>query len=337
MSYNKLIKLTLAAVYFLILIGGIVRSTGSGMGCPDWPKCFGQWIPPTSIEELPGNYKEIYSEYRERKNQRFAGFLEKIGMKETALKLRSDESILQEADFNAAKTWIEYVNRIVGMIVGLLVTIVFAGSFLLRQLNRGIIIASGSALFIVALTAWFGSIVVSTNLTPWTVTLHMLLALVTVALLVLIKFMTGSKEALKSPLFIWINLSLLLTIIQVFLGTQVREGVDQIATAISDRSAWIENLGLNFIIHRSFSWLLLLTNGFVGWKLFQLGLSRQGILILTITLASLITGAGMAWFAVPAYLQPLHLVLAAMLFGTQFGLWLNFSPVRFSSFQLRTT
>ncbi len=337
MGYNKLINLTLVAVYLLIMVGGIVRSTGSGMGCPDWPKCFGQWVPPSSVEELPENYKEIYSDYRNRKNQRFAGFLEKLGMEETARQLRYDETIRQEADFNPMKTWIEYINRIVGMIVGLLITVVFLGSLRYFKLNRWITLAAGALLFTVVFTGWFGSIVVSTNLTPWTVTLHMALALVTVALLVLIKFLAGSKETYGSPLFIWINVSLVLTIIQIFLGTRVREGVDYISTVIADRSSWIENLGMNFIIHRSFSWLLLLCNGFVGWKLFQSGQCRQGIMIMAITLASLITGAVMAWFDVPAYLQPVHLVMAALLFGIQFELWLDFSPVRFSSLQIRTT
>src|SRR6478752_3804607 len=123
--FQKFGFITLVAVYFLILVGGIVRSTGSGMGCPDWPKCFGSWTPPTSIEQLPPNYKENYSAYRDKKNQKFARYLRLIGMNSTADQLLSNKSVLEEADFNPVKTRIEYINRLVGVSIGFFILVLF--------------------------------------------------------------------------------------------------------------------------------------------------------------------------------------------------------------------
>ena len=144
-AFYKLSLSTLVAVYLLILVGGIVRSTGSGMGCPDWPKCFGSWVPPTSVSELPENYKQIYAEYRDKKNQRFARYLRVIGLGSTADQILNDRSVLEEADFNVTKTWIEYFNRITGVIIGFLIFAVFVYSLKFRNSNRkaGVTVLAG--------------------------------------------------------------------------------------------------------------------------------------------------------------------------------------------------
>jgi protoheme IX farnesyltransferase len=38
-----------AATFVLIVVGGLVRATDSGLGCPDWPLCFGEWVPPGEL------------------------------------------------------------------------------------------------------------------------------------------------------------------------------------------------------------------------------------------------------------------------------------------------
>src|SRR5919201_7058539 len=46
--FTKLASGTVAMTFVLVVIGVIVRSTGSGLGCPEWPTCHGSWVPPVN-------------------------------------------------------------------------------------------------------------------------------------------------------------------------------------------------------------------------------------------------------------------------------------------------
>lgn len=335
-AFHKLSISTLVAVYVLILIGGIVRSTGSGMGCPDWPKCFGNWVPPTDVSELPPNYKEVYADYRDKKNQSFARYLRMVGMGNTAEQLLNDDSVLVEADFNPTKTWIEYFNRITGVIIGLLIFAVFVYSLKFWNADRKITVVSLLTLLLVAFQGWIGSFVVSSNLTPWTITVHMFLALAIVALLVYLVHASSQKQTgIDSATgFWWLMACIAIVLVQILLGTQVREAIDGIAR-IAEREQWISAIQAEFTMHRSFSWIVLLLH--VG-LIFNLRKSQapKGFLLalILLILGTILSGAAMAWFAVPAFLQPVHLLLATGCFGVQFFLLLklrkkNLSPQRY--------
>ena len=330
-SFRRISSITVIAVYFLILVGGIVRSTGSGMGCPDWPKCFGSLIPPTSESQLPSNYQEIYLEKRLAKNERFVATLENIGLQSTADKLANDKSILIEEEFNATKTWIEYINRLIGVLIGFLIILTVWKSFALWNLDKSIPMLSVASLILVLFQGWIGSLVVSTNLIPWMISFHMLLALVLVGLLILIfhkagKFRSGSFVKIDVPRKIeWVLISgIALMLIQIVLGTQVREQIDQVSFAMGDmlRETWVEQSGLVFIIHRSFSLLILGVHVLYFFWAFKYTLRKssinvwsQGLMVFIIL--EIATGMGMAYFGIPAFLQPLHLLIGSLIIGVE--------------------
>ncbi|GAB2453897.1 hypothetical protein GCM10011375_01130 [Hymenobacter qilianensis] len=321
--------LTVAAVYLLILVGGVVRSTGSGMGCPDWPKCFGTWIPPTHISQLPSDYKEIYTAQRVAKNKRLAATLERFGFAQVAGDIFAHPTQYIETDFNVTKTWIEYLNRLLGALIGVFVfiTVVFALPY--WRLDKTVLWLAFGSFILVGVQGWLGSLVVSTNLLPIMVTIHMGLALVIVAMLLYaVDRSQQSAERTEtipfSPVLaagLWVVV--LLTFGQIVLGTQVREEVDLVASSMnySNREGWVEQLGGIFKVHRTFSLVLLILNIYVAYQLYQLPSRR----IHTLTTAMLgflgleiLAGIILAYFAVPAAVQPVHLTVATLLFGGQF-------------------
>ncbi|WP_254244829.1 COX15/CtaA family protein [Hymenobacter sp. BRD67] len=117
--------------------------------------------------------------------------------------------------------------------------------------------------------------------------------------------------------------ALLLTFVQIILGTQVREEIDRIASAAGygHRSTWIEALGSVFEAHRTLSAILVLANVYIGFQLWQLEAAglRQLVAATGVLLGlELVAGITLAYFALPAFVQPVHLTLATLLFGTQF-------------------
>lgn len=334
-GFKRLSFITLIAVYFLILVGGIVRSTGSGMGCPDWPKCFGSWIPPTAASELPEDYKEYYVSYRHEKNVRFASYLKLFGMQQKADQIVNDESILIEADFNVYKTWTEYVNRLIGAFIGLLIFATMIGSFTYFKKDKVITYTAVLTFLMVGFQGWIGSIVVSTNLMPWMITVHMILALVIVLLLIYVNFrirkstLNSVSDSNKRLIVTLTVLCLISMGIQIILGTQVREAIDEVAAslAFSFRDTWISKTGMSFIIHRSFSLLIL---GLHGWLLYVILRNKQqstfvrniGKYIVLLIVIEILSGVIMAYFGIPPFIQPIHLLFSMLIFGTLYYMYL---------------
>ena len=320
----------------LILAGGIVRSTGSGMGCPDWPKCFDRYIPPTSASELPVDYKEKYVAGRIAKNERFAKTLEKMGRAHLADSVRHDPSILLPETFNVAKTWTEYINRLMGALTGLLLLVLTVYSFTYRKTAKRIVVLSILNLFVVGYQGWLGSIVVSTNLMPWVVTVHMLLALVILAILVYTYNYTRHLHEqptvvmaklgyLKALIFI----AIVLSIVQTVLGTEVREAVDAISKQLmyTERDTWIAKVGDIFLYHRDLAVFVLIFNVII-YKMIKDRFNGNAIALLVangvgfVLIIQIITGLLLSNFALPPYAQALHILFSTVLFTLQYYLYL---------------
>jgi cytochrome c oxidase assembly protein subunit 15 len=334
--FVRLNLITIVVTLLLILAGGIVRSTGSGMGCPDWPKCFGQYIPPTSVSQLPFGYEQQFLQKRVEKNERFARTLEKMGKVELADKIRSDKSILTPERFNVAQTWTEYGNRLMGAITGVFLLALTILSFSYRGKANRVIVLSIFNLLLVGFQAWLGSIVVSTNLLAWVVTVHMLLALVILAVLVYTYNYTNQlhreKVMVMSGVF-WLRVLIFVTVAvsvtQIVLGTEVREQIDFISKGLAagSRETWVSRVGSVFSYHRDLAVLVAVLNVLVyktimdkfGGKDTEI---RVGSSVIIVLVLQIVTGILLSNFALPPYAQALHILLSTTLFTLQFYLYL---------------
>ncbi|MEX0994219.1 MAG: COX15/CtaA family protein [Balneolaceae bacterium] len=293
-TFQKTAITTVIATLFLILVGGLVRAVGAGLGCPDWPTCFGMWIPPLHAEALPPGY--------------------------------------DASRFNVFHTWLEYVNRLTGVVIGLLIAATFWLSLRYRKTDPAVVAASAAAFILVLVQGWLGGQVVRSGLEAGMITIHMLLAMFIVNILLFAAFrsasgrlkLTLSRQAGKK--LMWIGSVLLaLTLIQMVLGTQVREAIDVVKNAPEPlpREAWLDTLdGWMYALHRSFSWLVVLAAGWL-WVAnrktgIPLALKKTGAIILKLVLLQIILGAGMEWLGMPGALQWLHLVSAALLICAEF-------------------
>jgi len=344
--FRTLIKASIFCTYLVILAGAVVRMTGSGMGCPDWPKCFGSYIPPTDISALPDDYKEHYISIRKTKNEKLAKMIRPLGWDALATQISEDPSIYEETDFIWQRTWIEYVNRLAGALLGLFLLASFLSSLIYWKKKRSIPLLVFGIIIVTGFQGWMGSVVVSTNLLPGVLTVHMLLAFLVIAGLVYLYVKTApglrTLATLRMENTMRYALAALIgiTLVQVLLGTQVRQQIDIIAKSFDhgQRELWIDQLNWIFKVHRSFSILLLLGNAWLCYQVFKYlhhyhAVFRAAVYLVVFVGITTISGIIMAYFSVPAWAQPAHLFLSCLIFGVQVYLYSAFGQKN----QIRTS
>lgn len=320
-------KTTLLLVYAVILAGSVVRMTGSGMGCPDWPKCFGYLIPPTEASQLEwspnhdyekGNVIIVDESLRVAKDN-FKSSLE-------FSELRWEKYTKHDyAEFNPFHTWVEFINRLLGAIAGLATVIMFVFSLSFWKSKKLITVLSFLTVIGMGFQAWLGKTVVDSNLAPFKITIHMVMALVIVALLLWV-LKPYARQVRNNQFRNLLLLALGLTLLQIVMGTQVRQFVDvQVGIWGYNRpDQWLEGVPWVFYIHRSFSIAVVVLHLYllklvwsqqektthIYWILGGIGLE-------------VLTGIIMYYGDFPFASQPIHLFIASILFGVQMDWWLH--------------
>ncbi|MGB5821641.1 MAG: COX15/CtaA family protein [Saonia sp.] len=330
-QYRKVAKISLILVYLVIIAGAVVRMTGSGMGCPDWPKCFGYYVPPTDVSELQWQKNKAYKKGQVIiVNESLQVASESF---KTSITYNSDNWIPyikhDYAIFNVWHTWIEYINRLLGALAGV-ATLVLA-FFSLKYWKKKKVVTVFSWLVVIGMgfQAWLGATVVYSVLEPVKITVHMVMALIIVAMLLYLIFITGkasTKHIYRKEIVLLLSLTLGITLVQIVLGTQVRQFVDEQIDIVGEnaKNLWLQNPLPQFYIHRSFSILVVLLNGYLAYTIYKARLGFHKIKwVLSLILLEVITGMSMYYIDFPFGSQALHLVLASLLFGLQFYLVLE--------------
>ena len=334
-KFNFWTKTSILLVYLVIATGGIVRMTGSGMGCPDWPKCFGYYIPPTNIAQLTWISQKIFKKgqmiiYKDELKISKNNFTSGLDFDD---KNWEDYTKHDYSKFNPLHTWVEFINRLIGVICG--ISVLILGFYSLQFFKNKPIITLLSLLTIIAVgfQAWLGKIVVDSNLNPYSITIHMLMALLIISILIFIYSLDSNykKNNVKSlALKNIVLLSLIFTTIQILIGTQVREFIDEQIVMMGEtkKNLWLLVLPSIFLTHRSFSLLILTVNFFIIYISRKINLNSKIIFwILGIIAIEIILGIAMYYLHFPFSSQPLHLLLATILFGVQFYFYMSIRKI----------
>jgi len=335
-NFPKIVKITIIAVYLIFLAGAIVRMTGSGMGCPDWPKCFGYLIPPTSEEQITWQKNTVFEAGMIIiKNKEL--FVAKQDVKTGENFDAGNWEAYKKHDyakFNKYHTWTEYINRLISVVAGFVFLFLIVGAYRFRKENKAIPILAFAAFFLMLFEAWLGKTVVDTNLTPEIITIHMVVGLLIIALLLKLHFIISSKENLfkYNALFNKLLLvSVIFSLIQIAMGTQVRQFIDEQVKQLGfeNKNYSLLNPSFKFYFHRSFTIAIVLVNLGLFYlnQIKRLGYKLINWIVFLIFLEAL-TGILMYYAEFPIGTQAIHLLSGAVLFGLQFYLWLQSRVVK---------
>ena len=329
--FPTIVKVTLVSLYLIFLAGSIVRMTGSGMGCPDWPKCFGYYIPPTSEEQITWQPNSTYEKGMIiiKNEELYVAEKNVTTLSEFDISNWKEYTKHEYATFNKFHTWVEYINRLITVLSGFIFLFLIAASLKFRKENKWIPIIAFSAFFLMLVEAFLGKLVVDSNLKPTMITLHMVIGLFIIGFILRLLFIIRKEKtvfkyhSLFNKLLI---ISIVFSLIQIAMGTQVRQFIDEQVKlfGFENNEYSLMNPSFKFYFHRSFTIAIILVNFGLFYlnQLHNLGYSLVKWILVLLFLET-ITGILMYYAEFPLGTQAIHLLSGALLFGVQFYLWLQ--------------
>jgi cytochrome c oxidase assembly protein subunit 15 len=317
-KYRKLVYVTLFLTFDLVMFGAFTRLTDSGLGCPDWPGCYGAANPLISHAAIT-----------------------------------AAQTAMPEGPVTHFKAWVEMIHRYLAASVGILIFAQMVVAWIKRKQFEGAPGYATALLFFVCLQGAFGAWTVTLKLQPVIVTTHLLLGMGLLAMLAWLaariqasateqRTMRVAHEALQ--LKWWARLAWLILLMQIALGGWV--STNYAVLACTDYplcqgvlipnmdfdqgfSLWRE-LGktangeyLSFAaltaihwVHRNFAWLVMLSSGYVAFRARAVqGVSKIAKAILIVLLIQFCTGLANILFSWPLVIAVMHNGGAALLLG----------------------
>jgi cytochrome c oxidase assembly protein subunit 15 len=318
-KYRKLVWVMAFLTFDLIVFGGFTRLTDSGLGCPDWPGCYGAANPFIAHEQIA-----------------------------------AAEALMPAGPVTKAKAWIEMIHRYLAMGIGVLIMALMFQS--IRQWRKthqqAFAPALPVALFLfVCVQGAFGAWTVTMKLQPVIVTIHLLLGMTLLAMLV---WLGGREDYLHSPpapssdlaglrsLRTLALVAAAVLVLQIALGGWVSTNYATLAcdefpfcdgklipemdfehgftlwrelgkTAAGHYLQFSALVAIHWV-HRNFALVVTLVLGLAAWRAWRHpALRKTGKLIAFLLLAQLFTGIATVFFAFPLAIAVLHNAGAAFL------------------------
>lgn len=325
--FIKFTKWTMFFTIFVVFAGSIVKVTGSGMGCPDWPKCFGYYAPPFSADKITWKTSHEY-EANQMIIHQGELLIAPQDFKTNEDFNKSNWELYDKHDYNEYQpihTIIESINRWTSVLLGFVAFGMLFYSFK-TQLYRGLnIVLATAVFFLIGFEAWLGKLVVEGVLNPTDISYHMLAAFGIIIVLSATHSRNSKTESIAySDLYKKVQIGAFLYLLfQLVLGVVLRQTFD--AYADIARDTWVDEASLTFYVHRSSSLIYVLLT-FITWRITK-DLSKDSYewknfkWLLVITILEVLSGAIMGYLDVPKSAQPVHVILSSILLLVQANLF----------------